>query len=214
MECVFLTLCFICSFSRSYYLLVGLTPEGFLIVQEDQEGEVYGVVVQKKGFINGARHSVYYRRDHNESILYVDREIVSMEQIPSQTFTNVPEIGTNEVQIGGHNTTDPRFAIYKGYSGCLSSKQEIVFDLKKYISTDVFLSDIFIEVNEYVMKPLEEYMLFTKTGAEKVNVSNSHGVRSAQCSPHFDVLHKVPADPTNLNISQVSILKQICSIFK
>lgn len=53
------------------------------------------------------------------------------------------------------------------------------------------------------MKPLEEYMLFTKTGAEKVNVSNSQGVRSAQCSPHFDVLHKIPAGPTNLNISQV-----------
>lgn len=54
------------------------------------------------------------------------------------------------------------------------------------------------------MKPLEEYMLFTKTGAEKVNVSNSHGVRSAQCSPYFDIPHKVPAGPTNLNISQVS----------
>lgn len=53
------------------------------------------------------------------------------------------------------------------------------------------------------MKPLEEYMLFTKTGAEKVNVSNSHGVRSAQCSPYFDIPHKVPAGPPNLNISQV-----------
>lgn len=62
--------------------------------------------------------------------------------------------------------------------------------------------DIFIEVNEHIMKPLEEYMLFTKTGAEKVNVSNSQGVRSAQCSPHFDVIHKIPSGPTNLNISQ------------
>lgn len=53
------------------------------------------------------------------------------------------------------------------------------------------------------MKPLEEYMLFTKTGAEKVNVSNSHGVRSAQCSPYFDVPHKI-LSATNVNISQVS----------
>lgn len=53
------------------------------------------------------------------------------------------------------------------------------------------------------MRPLEEYMLFTKTGSEKVNVSNSHGVRSAQCSANFDVDHKVPAGPTNLNMSQV-----------
>lgn len=64
-------------------------------------------------------------------------------------------------------------------------------------------ADIFIEVNEHLMKPLEEYMLFTKTGAEKVNVSNSQGVRSAQCSPHFDIIHKTPSGPTNLNISQV-----------
>lgn len=102
--------------------MVGLTPEGFLIVQEDREGEVYGTIVEKKTFINGARHSVYYQRDANDSKLFVDREIIPMEQIPAQTFTNIPELGANEVQIGGHNTTDPRFAIYKGYSGCLSSQ--------------------------------------------------------------------------------------------
>lgn len=68
--------------------------------------------------------------------------------------------------------------------------------------------DIFIEVNEHVMKPLEEYMLFTKTGAEKVNVSNSHGVRSAQCNPYFDVPHKI-LSATNINISQVSLWVRI-----
>lgn len=108
-------------FSRSYYLLVGLTPEGFLIVQEDREGAVFSTIVQRKIFLNGARHSVYYRRDANVSSLLVDRELIPMIQIPAQSFTNVPELGANEVQIGGHNTTDPRFAIYKGYSGCLSS---------------------------------------------------------------------------------------------
>jgi hypothetical protein len=169
--------------NRSFYLLVGLSPEGYLTVQEDREGAVFSATVENKSFINGARHSVYYRRDQNESELLVDREVIDMQQIPAQTFTNVPELGANEVQIGGHNTNDPRFAIYKGYSGCLSN--------------------IFIEVNEHVMKPLEEYMLFTKTGAEKVNVSNPHGVRSAQCSSHFDALHeKTPGTP-NLNISQV-----------
>lgn len=69
----------------------------------------------------------------------------------------------------------------------------------------MMLADILIEVNEHVMKPLEEYMLFTKNGAEKVNVSNSHGVRSAQCSADFDVFHeKTPGTP-NQNISQVFI---------
>lgn len=62
------------------------------------------------------------------------------------------------------------------------------------------------------MRPLEEYMLFTKTGSEKVNVSNSHGVRSAQCSANFDVDHKVPAGPTNLNMSQVRVIEIIITI--
>lgn len=101
---------------------MGLSPEGYLIIQEDREGAVFGTIVQKKSFINGARHSVYYKRDKNDSELLIDRELIPMYQIPAQSFTAVPEMGANEVQIGGHNTTDPRFAIYKGYSGCLSSK--------------------------------------------------------------------------------------------
>ncbi|XP_060534792.1 axotactin [Cylas formicarius] len=168
--------------NRSYYLLVGLSLEGYLIIQEDREGAVFSATVNKKSFINGARHSIYYKRDFNESELYVDREVTPMEQIPAQTFTNIPEQGENEVQVGGQETNDPRFAIYKKFSGCLSN--------------------IVIEVNEHVMKPLEEYMLFTKTGAEKVNVSNSHGVRSAQCSADFDVVHEKTAGTPNLNISQ------------
>lgn len=52
------------------------------------------------------------------------------------------------------------------------------------------------------MKPLDEYMLFTKTGSEKVNITNSQGVRSAQCA-FFDVMRKPPSGPS-LNISFVS----------
>ncbi|KAK9892824.1 hypothetical protein WA026_022286 [Henosepilachna vigintioctopunctata] len=168
--------------NRSYYLLVALSPEGYLIFQEDREGEVYSATVQSKNFINGARHSIYYKRNLDQYELLVDKEMITMEQVAPQSFTNVPELGANDVQIGGHNTSDPRFATFKRYSGCLSN--------------------IVIEVNEHVMKPLEEYMLFTKTGAEKVNVSNSQGVRSAQCSPNFDDYHeKLPGTP-NMNISQ------------
>lgn len=79
----------------------------------------------------------------------------------------------------------------------------IFFILSNMIELTFFIFlDIFLEVNEHKMKPLEEYMLFTKTGSEKVNVSNSHGVRSAQCSSNFDILHKNPAGPTNTNTSQ------------
>ncbi|XP_017768097.1 PREDICTED: uncharacterized protein LOC108556443 [Nicrophorus vespilloides] len=167
--------------SRRYYLLIGLTPEGYLIFQEDRESAVYSAIVEKS-FINGARHSIYYKRMKNESELLVDRDVIVMAQIPALSFTRIPEMGANEVQIGGHNTSDPRFAIYKDYSGCLSN--------------------VFVQINEHVMKPLEEYMFFTKAGAEKVNVSNSQGVRSAQCSSQFDLSHKNPVGPTNLNISQ------------
>lgn len=51
------------------------------------------------------------------------------------------------------------------------------------------------------MRPLDEYMLFTKTGSEKVNVTNSQGVRSAQCAS-FDDIHK-PRPGPSLNISYV-----------
>jgi hypothetical protein len=64
-----------------------------------------------------------------------------------------------------------------------------------------------VEVNSDAMKPLEEYMLFTKTGSEKVNVTNPLGVRSAQCA-FFDVSHKPKPSPS-LNISLVSGHSQI-----
>jgi hypothetical protein len=59
-----------------------------------------------------------------------------------------------------------------------------------------------VEVNSDVMKPLEEYMLFTKAGSEKVNVTNPLGIRSAQCGV-FDVSHKSKPNPS-VNISLVS----------
>lgn len=58
-----------------------------------------------------------------------------------------------------------------------------------------------MEVNNIAMRPLDEYMKFTKTGSEKVNVINSQGVRSAQCAS-FDDIHK-PRPGLSLNISFV-----------
>ena len=50
------------------------------------------------------------------------------------------------------------------------------------------------------MKPLEEYMLFTKAGAENIIVINPQGVRSAQCNAQFDSTQKLIDEPL-LNIS-------------
>lgn len=70
-------------------------------------------------------------------------------------------------------------------------------------------ADIFIQVNNYSMKPLEEYMLFTRTGAENITVINSQGVRSCQCSLEFDVTEKNVPEPS-LNFTVVCI----CGCYK
>lgn len=72
--------------------------------------------------------------------------------------------------------------------------------------------DIIIQVNNYSMKPLEEYMLFTKTGAENITVINSQGVRSRQCSMEFDVTQKYVPEPS-LNFSVVVIISSFSSRF-
>ncbi|XP_037048941.1 contactin-associated protein-like 5 isoform X3 [Bradysia coprophila] len=167
---------------RSYYLMVAITSDGFLQIEEDREGSAFSVVIERN-FLNNIRHSVYYQRTGDDAMLLIDREQVSLEPKVVLALTQVADIGSNSVQIGGVNTTDPRFAGLKSYSGCLSN--------------------IFIQVNNYSMKPLEEYMLFTNTGAENITVINSQGVRSAQCSMEFDITQKFVPEPS-LNFSVAS----------
>ncbi|XP_068991293.1 axotactin isoform X2 [Neodiprion pinetum] len=153
---------------RSYYLLVALTSEGHLIFEEDREGSAYAVRINDRNFLNGARHSVYYERNNNTTTLLIDREAVPLSN-PVLSFAADNESnldnpgGANEIQLGGLNTTDPRFTAYKGYTGCLSN--------------------VVVSINGgAVMKPLEEYMLFTKTGSDTVRATMPAGVRSAQCA--------------------------------
>jgi hypothetical protein len=51
------------------------------------------------------------------------------------------------------------------------------------------------------MKPLEEYMLFTKTDIQNIDVLNPTGVRSAQCNTQFESKQKQTLDGPLLNIS-------------
>ncbi|XP_018305268.1 uncharacterized protein axo isoform X3 [Mycetomoellerius zeteki] len=150
---------------RSYYLLVALTSEGLLIFEEDRDGSAAGVRLSDRNFLNGARHSVYYIRDNNNTaILLIDREPVQLLPIPRIPIPDEDETpGSTEIQLGGLNTTDSRFIAYKGYTGCLSN--------------------VVISINGGSdMKPLEEYMLFTKQGSETVRATIPAGVRSAQCA--------------------------------
>lgn len=70
-----------------------------------------------------------------------------------------------------------------------------------FINVCIHLSlDVFLEVNNKSMKPLDEYMLFTKTDTENILVLNPTGVRSAQCNAHFESIQKLIDEPL-LNIS-------------
>lgn len=105
---------------RSYYLMVAITADGFLQFEEDREGSAFGAVIERN-FLNHIRHSVYYQRTGDIAMLLIDREEVPLEPIVVLALTQVADIGSNSVQIGGISTTDPRFAVFKSYSGCLSS---------------------------------------------------------------------------------------------
>ncbi|XP_054010522.1 axotactin isoform X1 [Hylaeus anthracinus] len=156
---------------RSYYLLVALTSEGQLIFEEDREGSAYGVRLNDRNFLNGARHSVYYVRDNHTATLLIDREPVQLLPIPVLNLGDDEDDtpGVTEIQLGGLNTSDSRFSVYKGYTGCLSN--------------------VVVSINGGPgMKPLEEYMLFTKQGSETVRATMPAGVRSAQCA----VFHAQP----------------------
>ncbi|XP_012223178.1 axotactin isoform X2 [Linepithema humile] len=171
---------------RSYYLLVALTSEGHLIFEEDRDGAAaYGVRLIDRNFLNGARHSVYYVRDNNTATLLIDRELVQLLPIPLGAPIPADEdesLGATEIQLGGLNTTDPRFSAYKGYTGCLSN--------------------VVISINEGAgMKPLEEYMLFTKQGSETVRATIPAGVRSAQCAV-FHAQSGGPEPPRNDSVGR------------
>ncbi|KAL6432320.1 hypothetical protein ACFW04_006749 [Cataglyphis niger] len=157
---------------RSYYLLVALTSEGQLIFEEDRDGSAaYGVRLNDRNFLNGARHSVYYVRDNNTATLLIDREPAQLIPLPGLPIRADEDEtpGATEIQLGGLNTTDSRFIAYKGYTGCLSN--------------------VVISINGGPgMKPLEEYMLFTKQASETVRATIPAGVRSAQCA----VFHAQP----------------------
>jgi len=61
-------------FRRSYYLIVALNEKGEMIFEEDREGTggAFGAHIKDRNFLNGARHSVYYKRTESSSILMVN----------------------------------------------------------------------------------------------------------------------------------------------
>lgn len=117
---------------RSYYLMVAITENGHLQFEEDREGTAWGATVEK-AFFNNVRHSVYYKRSGDRALLLIDRQEVPLVEITVLSLTPVADVGRNAVQIGGINTTDPRFAVFKSYMGCLSSRCFFLVNVAEYI---------------------------------------------------------------------------------
>ncbi|XP_063236083.1 axotactin isoform X2 [Bacillus rossius redtenbacheri] len=166
--------------TQGYYLLVTLVNAGELVIAESREGTVTGARINNKSFLDGARHSVYYQRTGSKTMLLIDREEVPLKALVTSLTDEAGDVkGVNEVQIGGLNTSDPRFSAYKSYKGCLSN--------------------VLVEVNRKVMKPLEEYMHFTRPGSNDVQVKNAAGIRSAQCA-FFDLHKQQPVMYSNVSM--------------
>lgn len=62
-------------YRKTKYLLVSLTALGYLRIEDDRgQGVVYGAEVKSIYFLNGARHSVYYKRNEGSAVLMVPLE--------------------------------------------------------------------------------------------------------------------------------------------
>lgn len=72
-------------------MLVSLTALGYLRIEDDRGmGIVYGAEVKSINFLNGARHSVYYKRNGPNALLLVN--------IYQTEFTwNIPTISKQQV---------------------------------------------------------------------------------------------------------------------
>ncbi|KAL7024734.1 hypothetical protein ACKWTF_013185 [Chironomus riparius] len=174
--------------SSKQYLRIALNPEGEIEFHEEREHVIYTHTAKRStpedNFANGNRHSILYKRTLDDAALFIDRTMVNLTKMtkhpePEQSVP-IPGI-TNRLLIGISNSTlDPRFSIYKSYSGCISN--------------------LFLVINNETMDPVDEYMMFKKDGSEHTKTLNPSGVRSTQCNVQFDIIRKLIDEPL-LNIS-------------
>jgi hypothetical protein len=107
-------------------LLFAINSEGHLILRETINKVTTGATVKYQHFVDGSRHSVYYRRDPEETVLIVDQEeipLLLIEPKTQMTFKLIPEQNLNvgEIFVGGVNEAVPALEGFKRFKGCLSS---------------------------------------------------------------------------------------------
>lgn len=111
--------------------MFSLNPAGHLVMREYRHGlGVFSSIVQYQNFVDGSRHSVYFRRDvTNETILIIDHEeiFVTYNETESLTYmypgnSRLSDPLKGEVNIGGViDDSDPELSGYKDFKGCMSS---------------------------------------------------------------------------------------------
>ncbi|XP_064487198.1 axotactin-like isoform X2 [Ornithodoros turicata] len=159
-----------------HYILVAVTPEGALQIQENHAtAKVFGK--QTGNFADGFRHWVMYRRVENDARVVVDgKEYVLTSTTPDTSGPRL-DISSSLVIVGG-TKRDPRFGDYGDFQGCVSN--------------------VVVELRTLNIRPLETYFGYQKGALEKVKV---HGtLREGRCAEfaaiigdNQEVIFKPPA---------------------
>jgi hypothetical protein len=124
--------------------IVSLDSNGVLEIEDNIPNGKWAASLNN-GFINGARHSVFYYRSGLSANLLVDRKSVELI-FSSKDYEVTDEVALNEINntdsdqeddsganvyLGGIKLSDEeKFKQYRNYSGCLSSKYNLIYSLK------------------------------------------------------------------------------------
>ncbi|KAL1466814.1 hypothetical protein MTO96_042493, partial [Rhipicephalus appendiculatus] len=141
-----------------HYVLVAVTPEGALQIQENHaSAKVFGK--QMGNFADGFRHWLLYRRIESDARVVVDgKEYVLTSTTPDTSGPTV-DISSSLVIVGG-TKRDPRFGDYGDFQGCVSN--------------------VVVELRTLNIRPLETYFGYQKGALEKVKVYGT--LREGRCA--------------------------------
>ncbi|XP_077547091.1 axotactin isoform X2 [Haemaphysalis longicornis] len=145
-----------------HYVLVAVTPEGALQIQENHaSAKAFRTVFGKQmgNFADGFRHWLLYRRVESDARVVVDgKEYVLTSTTPDTSGPTI-DISSSLVIVGG-TKRDPRFGDYGDFQGCVSN--------------------VVVELRTLNIRPLETYFGYQKGALEKVKVYGT--LREGRCA--------------------------------
>ncbi|CAL8122090.1 unnamed protein product [Orchesella dallaii] len=138
---------------QSYSLVFSLNTKGKLILKETQGSIVEGATI-RQNFADGQRHSVYFKRNWEETIFIVDQEEIHVEGLSAEftfltTHTSALQTNVGEVFVGGVSDAVTELRHYQRFKGCFAN--------------------IYVKVNNLEeIRPMDEYMGFVKKAEDVV----------------------------------------------